>query len=103
MIYTLAASSAEGNSALVCYYTNERGTENKKISINYKGTSDKKLYYILVDENHKFTEIFPENNEIELMPNSFVFITEDDMAEYLDSNKPEVVIAAGNKDVCDNI
>lgn len=103
MIYTLAASGAEGNSALVCYYTNERGTENKKISIDFKGLSDKKLYFILVDENHKFTEIFPENNEIELMPNSFVFITEDDMAEYLKANKPEATVVAGNKDVCDNI
>ncbi len=102
MVYTLAATQGDTTSAIVCYYTNQRGTEDKTVSIDYKNLSDKKLYYILVDENHLFTEIFPENNSVTLKPNSVLFITQDDMKEYLENNKPEETIAV-DKNVLENI
>ena len=103
MVYTLAATEGDTTSAVVCYYTNERGTEKKTISLDMKNMSDKKLYYILVDENNTFTEIFPEGNEIELLPNSFVFITQDDMREYLDNNTPDSSYVPGEKNMYENI
>lgn len=103
MIYTVAAKDGDEMSAVVCYYTNERNTENKTVSIDFKNVSDKKLYYILVDENHKFTQIHPEGNTIEMIPNSFVFITQDDMEEYLAANSEISVEVQYDKNVCDNI
>ena len=101
MIYTVAANDGK-TSAIVCYYTNERNTEKKTISIDFKNLSDEKIYYILVDANHTFTEIFPENNEIELLPNNFVFITQDDMSEYPAANVVKESVAV-NKNIYENI
>ena len=38
-----------------------------------------------------------------LLPNSFVFITQDDMREYLDNNSPNSSYVTKNKDVLENI
>lgn len=101
-IYTVAAKDESGLSAVVCYYTNEDGCEAKTVRIDIKGAPDKKLYYILVDGKNTFKEIYPQNNCITLEPNSFVFVTQDDMEEYLkNNNKTEAV--RYDKDIYANI
>ncbi len=101
-IYTLAAKSDSGISAIVCYYTNDRNREAKTVCIDLKNAPDKKMYYILTDENHTFTPIQPDNDCITLLPNSFVFITQDNMEDYFEANSA-VKTKKRDKNIYENI
>jgi len=103
-IYCVAAKGDDDNiSAVICHYTNERNTKAKKIKIDCEYVTDNKVHYIMVDKQRTFKEVQLEDNCIELEPNSFVFITQDDMDDYLEKNEIQISERVFEKNMYDNI
>lgn len=103
-IYAMAAKDDHGDvSAIVCHYTNERNTAPKQVKIECDFLTDKKVRYILMDENHIFKEITPEDNTVQLLPNSFLFITQDDMDDFLARDGRQQTAGVYKKNIYENI